>query len=619
MKIRKADGSTEVFTAGGEVSTEVIAAALATYIADNPLSTTQATVVQRDYNQATLQTAADASLSGNTGLWVVANQQSGTQGIPVGNVSAGTGVTLPDAVSGIVNLPPGTLCRIRSGTDILVMFIPGSGGGGTAQTGAEIVELLEALSEGNRLSAEFVDGLADVATSGSYNDLTDKPTIPAAAENLSDLEDVTISDPKEGQQLIRRGSVFVNEDPPGGGGGGATTFLGLTDTPNAYTQFIERPRFEYPRVNAAGTGIEFSTTPGADVARDIEREPDNNKLDYDTGLKNKPTLPTTEQLTALASLGIITIQAVGGDAPTQMLGDETNPVSVPLSDGLGNHLLGNVTGTYTNSSGVSQGSWTIAASDLPTSRPSIFNIRAGFINQFIWIEDNKIMLDSGEGFDSSSHWSSITFQVDRNFAIRQGLISPTGGGGGSITDTNSYFIDVWVRTPKGATISSTPFTSPGTWNNNQSAPAFTAKPTENIANGTVFDINDLPATAADSENFDYHHFRRVFTIGETNVPNNAWKYVGLYTHNMGGGARRYLINAYLRLTGTDTPTATSLTSAGTWDDATQSFSTEPTHGTLGDVFDRSNLPADAFSSTTHGYWEYERYFTVGETGITASA
>ena len=36
------------------------------------------------------------------------------------------------------------------------------------------------ISETNKLSASLVSGLATVATSGSYNDLTDKPTIPAA-------------------------------------------------------------------------------------------------------------------------------------------------------------------------------------------------------------------------------------------------------------------------------------------------------------------------------------------------------------------------------------------------------------------------------------------------------
>lgn len=46
----------------------------------------------------------------------------------------------------------------------------------------------------NKLSATLIDGLATVATSGSYNDLTDKPTIPDAANNaaLKDTSGATI-------------------------------------------------------------------------------------------------------------------------------------------------------------------------------------------------------------------------------------------------------------------------------------------------------------------------------------------------------------------------------------------------------------------------------------------
>ena len=44
---------------------------------------------------------------------------------------------------------------------------------------------------------------------------------------------------------------------PPGSGEGSSTFLALTDTPNQYA-----PR-QYPRVNAAGTGIQFVTNPGS--------------------------------------------------------------------------------------------------------------------------------------------------------------------------------------------------------------------------------------------------------------------------------------------------------------------------------------------------------------------
>lgn len=40
-----------------------------------------------------------------------------------------------------------------------------------------------AITPDTKLSASLVDGLSAVATSGSYNDLSNKPTIPAAANN----------------------------------------------------------------------------------------------------------------------------------------------------------------------------------------------------------------------------------------------------------------------------------------------------------------------------------------------------------------------------------------------------------------------------------------------------
>lgn len=39
------------------------------------------------------------------------------------------------------------------------------------------------ITSSNKLSASFVDGLSTVATSGSYSDLSNKPTIPAPANN----------------------------------------------------------------------------------------------------------------------------------------------------------------------------------------------------------------------------------------------------------------------------------------------------------------------------------------------------------------------------------------------------------------------------------------------------
>jgi hypothetical protein len=58
------------------------------------------------------------------------------------------------------------------------------------------------------------DALATVANSGSYNDLSDKPTIPT---DLNSLTDVTISSPSTDQVLKYSGSAWVNGAAPAGG------------------------------------------------------------------------------------------------------------------------------------------------------------------------------------------------------------------------------------------------------------------------------------------------------------------------------------------------------------------------------------------------------------------
>ena len=66
--------------------------------------------------------------------------------------------------------------------------------------------------------------LAAVAISGSYADLTNKPTIPS---DLDDLSDVTLTSPANGQTLVydSTSEQFVNATPPSG----VTTLAALTD------------------------------------------------------------------------------------------------------------------------------------------------------------------------------------------------------------------------------------------------------------------------------------------------------------------------------------------------------------------------------------------------------
>ena len=199
--------------------------------------------------------------------------------------------------------------------------------------------------------------------------------------------------------------------------------------------------------------------------------------------------------------------------------------------------------------------------------------------------------------------------------------APSGGGGG--TDTNSYFIDAWIEVPKSVeTISSSALTSAGTWNNDPAAPGFVTnqKPTTSVAGGVVRDNKDLPANSTTSTTRNYHHFKRIFTVGETGVQASAWDYMGQWNHEE-GSPRRYLINAYLRILSGDTPAANALTSGGVWSDQSQSFTTKPTFGSIidGAIYDDSDLPADAARSADYDYWRFTRYFTEGEGTIAGSA
>ena len=65
---------------------------------------------------------------------------------------------------------------------------------------------------------------ADVAITGSYDDLIDKPTIP---DELNDLDDVALTSPSNGQTLVFDATEgkFINQTPPSG----VTTLSGLSD------------------------------------------------------------------------------------------------------------------------------------------------------------------------------------------------------------------------------------------------------------------------------------------------------------------------------------------------------------------------------------------------------
>lgn len=108
-----------------------------------------------------------------------------------------------------------------------------SGGSGGAvdsvngKTGAVVLygtDIAMSSSDSETITSEIEDinttlsGLATVATTGDYDDLTNKPTIP---DDLNDLNDVVLTSPQNAQ-VLKYDSVtskWVNANESGGGGG----------------------------------------------------------------------------------------------------------------------------------------------------------------------------------------------------------------------------------------------------------------------------------------------------------------------------------------------------------------------------------------------------------------
>ena len=103
------------------------------------------------------------------------------------------------------------------------------------------------------------------------------------------------------------------------------------------------------------------------------------------------------------------------------------------------------------------------------------------------------------------------------------------------------------------------------------------------------------------------------------MPASSWKYLGQANHPIPTPGQ-ILIQAFVRIQAGDVPTNTALTSGGVWDQQAQRFTTKPTNNVLnGVVYDRSDLPDDAVTSTEYDYWQYNRYYTDGEGTIAGSA
>lgn len=118
--------------------------------------------------------------------------------------------------------------------DILLITIPQGGTGATTASGARTnlglgtaattdASAYATAAQGTLADSAVQPGdLATVATSGDYDDLTNKPTIPT---DLNSLTDVVITSPTTNQTLQYNGTNWVNAT---GGGSGTVTSVDMT-------------------------------------------------------------------------------------------------------------------------------------------------------------------------------------------------------------------------------------------------------------------------------------------------------------------------------------------------------------------------------------------------------
>ena len=177
--------------------------------------------------------------------------------------------------------------------------------------------------------------LATVATSGSYNDLTNKPTIPS---DLDDLSDVTLTTPTNGQTLVYDGSSeqFVNATPPSG----VTTLAGLSDVS------ITTP--------ASGNSLVYDGTEWANTTLDADAILYSAGVSVADKLDNVPTFDTLTSSDNNKLLGV------------SVSGSDISVVAIEIGEIKKSAWTANSSSSYatnlTDSISVTKGVWIISAS-----------------------------------------------------------------------------------------------------------------------------------------------------------------------------------------------------------------------------------------------------------------
>jgi len=185
----------------------------------------------------------------------------------------------------------------------------------TAELGGDITTAGKALLDDADAAAQRTTlGLAAVATTGAYSDLSGTPTLVTALDGLSD---VTLSSPADQQVLKYDGTTgqWINAAAPGGGGGTVTsvgftapTGFSVSGSPITTSGTIA---LSYAAGYQGYTSTESTKLAGIAAGAEVNVNADWDATSGDAQILNKPTLGTAAALDVGTTAGTV---AAGDDA-----------------------------------------------------------------------------------------------------------------------------------------------------------------------------------------------------------------------------------------------------------------------------------------------------------------
>ena len=252
------------------------------------------TIVNADINASAAIDGSklQASSGSNSGSMSAANFTK-LSGIETGATADQTDAEIRTAVGNATNS--------NVFTDAESTKLSGIETGATAdQTASEIRTLVENATDSNvftdadhtklngiETGAE-VNVNADWNSSSGDSQILNKPTVPASINDLSDVNTAGVANGKILKYDSSTSKFIIADDANsgGGGGGGSSTFVGLSDTPVAFSGAGGKT----VKVNSAGNALEFVTvtTPTQDIVDDTTPQLGGN-LDVQTREINTST------------------------------------------------------------------------------------------------------------------------------------------------------------------------------------------------------------------------------------------------------------------------------------------------------------------------------------------